>query len=143
MNECGGGGAGAGEGAGACFVLGESGDPWKSPPKAWGELQESSLASATVSSPEARRLLSWPLTLASDGHYGAGEPELAACLSPSPGGNLKGRTDWVHIRPSNRVTPAFRSAASSPQESGALQALGFPIGVPWWGAGAKHDHRQV
>lgn len=69
--------------------------------KGAGSLQESSQDSATFSSPEARRFLGCLLTRASDDPDGAGKPQFATGLSPCPGGNLQGRTDWAHVRPSN------------------------------------------
>lgn len=71
------------------------------------------------------------LTWADDNHYGAGEPELAARLDLGPGGNLKGRTDWVQVRPSNRGTPAFRSAASSPLLPKALGGAAVSNWCSW------------
>lgn len=113
---------------GVFFVLGESGDLRKFPPKPRNGLQKSSGDSATFSSPEAGRNLSWFLTRASDDHYGAREHELAARLGPNLGGNLQGRTDWAHVPPSNRKPFAFRSAVSRTQLT-----KGFSNSVPGGG----------
>lgn len=98
----------------------------------------SSRDSTTFSSPEERRFLSWPLTRATDDHYG--EPELVARLRPSPGGNLKRRTDRVYVPPTTEerapLVPLLPAPAACPR---VLQALEFPNGVPLWGKGGGRE----
>lgn len=102
--------------------------PQEVPPKAKEWAQKSSRDSATFSSPEAGRNLSWLLTRANDDHCGAREHEFAARLGPNLGGNLQGRTDRAHVPPSNRKPSAFRSAVSRTQLT-----MGFSNSVPGGG----------